>query len=214
VVGIIGVVDDLSSKPRKTSEDAVIYLPSRTANTSSMMLAVHVLGGGSILAPRIRAIAAAIDPELRLSDVMTLDKVNEADRIASQFFLRVLALVSAVALLLSTAGVYSLMAFTVARRTREIGIRAAVGADQRRILTGIFSRAFTQVGIGVLLGCVPGAVLLFAGAPEVSRGSSGALTAAALTGVTAFMFSVTLVTCAAPARRALRVHPLEALRAG
>ena len=58
MVGIIGVVDDLSSKPRKTSEDAVIYLPSRTANTSSMMLAVHVLGGGSILAPRIRAIAA------------------------------------------------------------------------------------------------------------------------------------------------------------
>ena len=63
---------------------------------------------------------------------------------------------SAVALILSTAGVYALMAFTVTRRTREIGIRAAVGADRRQILTGIFSRAFGQVGLGVAAGSVPG----------------------------------------------------------
>jgi ABC-type antimicrobial peptide transport system permease subunit len=64
----------------------------------------------------------------------------------------VLALVAAIALLLSTVGIYSLMSFTVSQRTREIGIRMALGADARQVIGAIFSRALAQLGLGVLAG--------------------------------------------------------------
>jgi hypothetical protein len=143
---IVGVVADLSVAPAKTSEDAVIYLPAGPSAVSRSHVVVQLNTDARSFAPRLRTIAAEVDPTLRLYDVMGLDQVNEADQVASGFFLRAFAVVSAVALLLSTGGVYSMMAFTVARRTREIGIRTAIGADRWQILTGLFSRAFRQVG--------------------------------------------------------------------
>jgi ABC-type antimicrobial peptide transport system permease subunit len=106
-------------------------------------------------------------------------------------------------LLLSATGIHSLMAFTVARRTREIGIRAALGAGQGRIVAGIFSRAFLQIGAGILVGS--GLAALF------GLGSTRAvLLLLAADGV---MLVVGLLACAVPVRRALRIDPTEALRA-
>jgi putative ABC transport system permease protein len=210
---IVGVVSDLSVAPTKTSEDAVLYRPATPGADAPVWIAVRVDDDARSLAPRLRTIAAAVDPTLRLYDVMRLDQVNESDQLASQFFLRALALVSAVALTLSTAGVYSLMAFTVARRTREIAIRAAVGADRRHLLKDIFSRAFGQVAVGVAAGSIPGALLVAAGAPEIARGSAPSVAAVALAGVATFMLTVTLLACSVPARRVLRIEPVDALRA-
>jgi putative ABC transport system permease protein len=210
---IVGVVRDLSIAEDKTSEDAVLYRPAVTGSTPGLRLAVHVNGDAVAFAPRLRSVAASVDPTLRLYDILRMDQFDEADRLTFQFFLRALAIVSVVALLLSTAGVYSLMSFTVTRRTREIGIRTAVGADRRQILTGIFSRAFSQVGLGIAAGSVPGTLLVAFGAPEVARGSGEAMAAAAFTLVAAFMFSVALLACVGPARRVLRIRPTDALRA-
>ena len=197
----------------KAPEDAVIYLPAGPSAVSRSHVVVQLNTDAQSFAPRLRTIAAEVDPTLRLYDVMSLDQVNEADQVASGFFLRAFAVVSAVALLLSTAGVYSMMAFTVARRTREIGIRAAIGADRWQILTGIFSRAFRQVGFGVAVGSVPGGLLVMAGAPEAARGSGVSVAVLALGAIAVFMLMVTLLACAVPARRALGVHPTDALRA-
>lgn len=93
------------------------------------------------------------------------------------------------------------MSFTVARRTREIGIRAALGARPGRIVTGIFSRAFLQIGAGVLLGSGLAALL--------GMGSQVMVLLAA----DAVMLLVGFVACAVPLRRALRIEPTEALRA-
>ena len=112
-------------------------------------------------------------------------------------------LISFIVLLLSATGIHSLMSFTVARRTREIGIRAALGASPGRIVAGIFSRAFLQISAGVLAGSGLAALLGLGSMREV-------LLLLAADGI---MLVVGLTACAVPLRRALRIDPTEALRA-
>jgi ABC-type antimicrobial peptide transport system permease subunit len=95
------------------------------------------------------------------------------------------------------------MSFTVARRTREIGIRTALGARPGRIVAGIFSRAFLQIGAGVLVGSGLAALMGLGSMREVLL----------LLGADGIMLLVGLTACAVPVRRALRVDPTEALRA-
>ena len=210
---IVGVVRDISTLAIKTSEDAVLYRPAKPSSVAPLLMAVRVAGDAGIIGPRVRAVAAATDPTMRLHEVMSLDQMDDADQLAFRFFLWVIAIVSAVALVLAAAGVYALLSFTVVRRTREIGIRAAVGADQRRILAGIFSRAFSQVGLGIMAGSIPGTLLVAFGAPEVARGSGLTMALAAFLGVATFMLAVTVLACVVPAKRALRIQPTDALRA-
>jgi ABC-type antimicrobial peptide transport system permease subunit len=117
--------------------------------------------------------------------------------------------VMASVLLLSAAGIYAMMAFTVARRRREIGIRAALGADARRILFGIFGRAAAQLAAGVALGLTIAAALDWLGDGAFTGGQMLML----VPGVVAVMSIVGLVAALAPARRGLAVQPVVALRA-
>jgi ABC-type antimicrobial peptide transport system permease subunit len=120
-----------------------------------------------------------------------------------------IAAVVSLGLFLSAAGIFALMSVSVARRTREIGLRAALGASQGRLLRGIFSRAATLVGSGVLAGNL---LLLLAVALQDEAQFSDVWGALAITSLT--MFSVGLLACVEPARRALRIQPTEALREG
>ena len=90
-------------------------------------------GDAAAFAPRLRAVAAAVDPTLRVDAVARMDTLSNPGIEFSMFWVRLLAVVSAVAMLLSMAGIYAVMSFTVARRTREIGIRVALGASRRRV---------------------------------------------------------------------------------
>lgn len=210
---IVGVVRDVSTRPLKTSEDAVIYQPAAPAAMTPLRVALHTAHGADALVTRVPDLVAAIDPVLRVHETMTLDRVNDEDRIAAAFFLRALVAVSIVALVLASAGVYALLAFTVARRQREIGIRAAIGASRAQILRHLFARAAGQVAAGIFAGAVPSMLIIANGAPEVARGSGAAMAAATLTAVTVFMAVVAGGACVVPARRALAVQPTDALRA-
>jgi ABC-type antimicrobial peptide transport system permease subunit len=116
--------------------------------------------------------------------------------------------VSVVAITLSLAGIYAVMSFTVARRTREIGVRVALGADRRRIISAVFRRPLRQVGLGVIGGAALVAVLARAVLGPLSAGQVSVLVLYAV-----LMFGVCLLACIVPTRRALRVEPTEALRA-
>jgi putative ABC transport system permease protein len=105
------------------------------------------------------------------------------------------------------------MAFTLSRRTREIGIRAALGAGPRRIISAVFSRAFLQVGLGLLAGSVPGIAIVALGGGEVTRGAGALLGIATALLISVIIVGVTAAACAGPTRRALRIQPTEALRA-
>ena len=173
---------------------------------------VRVNGDAAQAAAIVRRAAAETDPTLRIYDLKPLERIEDSDIATGRFFVTATALVACVALVLATAGIYALMSFTLARRTREIGIRVALGAAPRRIVTTLFSRTFVQVGIGVLIGSLPGGVLLSLTLAETVSSGLWVAVVASTAGSALFVLFVAMLTCAVPARRALRIQPTEALR--
>ncbi|MET0397694.1 MAG: ABC transporter permease, partial [Longimicrobiaceae bacterium] len=206
---IVGVVRDLGMIADDPENGAGLYHAAVPGASSPVYLAVHLRGGPEAFAPRLRALAAATGPTLRLHEVMPLDRAGASMWMELDFVWRLLALVSSVALLLSLAGIYAVTAFTVSRRTREIGIRVALGADARRVVAAIFARPVAQVGLGVLAGGLVTAALAFG----LMRGALWPRGAAAVLAYAALMMGVCMLACIVPTRRALRVEPTEALRA-
>jgi ABC-type antimicrobial peptide transport system permease subunit len=165
------------------------------------------------LVPQVRAIAADVDPTIRLGEWQRLDHVLEDVLWFIGLWMKITALMTAVALLLSLSGIYSVMSFVVARRTREIGVRVALGASRGRVVTAIFRRPLIQVGLGVIGG---GALIAIAATIETEMpGLSGDVSIGQLAIVVAyaiFMLGVCLLACVVPTRRALGVEPTIALR--
>jgi hypothetical protein len=151
---IVGVVDDLPAHPLWSAEtEARSYHPLAPGQISPATLIVRWhRGAAASVAGRLREIAAALDPTLRLNAIRFLDEIYRQERLARLVPVMGLGLVTLCVLLLSSAGIYALMSFTVTRRRREIGIRTALGANPRRILSDIFSRAFAQLAIGAIVG--------------------------------------------------------------
>jgi ABC-type lipoprotein release transport system permease subunit len=104
------------------------------------------------------------------------------------------------------------MSFTVARRTAEIGIRVALGANPRRIVMATFARALKQVAIGLILGSIPAGLIVANVGPEVSPINGNEITIAVGLGSTLLVALVTALACVLPARRALRIQPTDALK--
>jgi ABC-type antimicrobial peptide transport system permease subunit len=144
-----------------------------------------------------------VDPGLQLHDLRTAAEVERQARRGLVLIAAAVVAVVLAVLLLSAAGIYAMMAFTVARRTREIGIRSALGADSRRLLRDTFARASAQLGAGVLVGLVLAA---FIRGPVEGKGL------VLLPIVAALMMTVGLVAALGPARRGLAIQPTEALR--
>jgi hypothetical protein len=210
-VEIVGVVKDAANTRRTGPDDAAIYRP--VAPTESMRLLVRTHGPASPMAQRLYAAALSVHPDLRLADLKSAAQVVEDDALPERIFLRSFIVIGGIALLLATAGIYALISFTLARRTREIGIRAALGAAPRRIITGVFSRAFTQIGLGVAAGALPGLIIIHSivgdvGSMRVSLPAAMGVTLA----VCAFVVAVALLSCTVPLRRALRLDPIRALK--
>lgn len=212
---IVGVVPAFSrdftapNGPSPQGPAPRIFHPGRPGTGRMSTMVLQLSGSPSPqLTSRLRQIAATVHPGLRLE---TVEGVVETWN-NSQKFLRLMAtaivVVMSSVLLLSAAGIYAMMSFTVARRRREIGIRAALGADSRRILAGIFRRAATQLAAGVALGIAVAATLDWLADGAFAGGNTLAL----VPSVVAVMVVVGLIAAAAPARRGLAVQPTEALR--
>ena len=223
---IVGVVRDLgmavgsdgpapSNNPESSKQAAGgdpkvagIYHPVAPGGVYPAHMGIRVSGDPAAFAPRLRAIATEIDPTLRLYAVTPLSNVTESELQFLNFWFRMLLGVAAIALVLSLAGIYAVMSFTVARRTREIGVRIALGASHRRVATAIFRRPLMQVALGVLAGGVLVVLMTRAIAGELS-----ATEAALVVAYVIAMMGICLVACIVPTRRAFRIEPTEALRA-
>ena len=150
---IVGVVGDF---PAKVTEfgvvDAKLYHVITPGQVSPVTLAIRAQGDGQqTIAGRLREIAAAVDPNLQLRSVLTMDEILRKEQGVTRLVAAALAVVTLSVVLLSAAGIYSMMSFTVTQRRREIGIRAALGANPHRILASIFSRALGQLAVGATL---------------------------------------------------------------
>lgn len=159
------------------------------------------------LADRLRVLTVAVDPMLRLGTVRTLGQNVDFERELDKGILLAVALVTLSIVLLSAAGIYALMSFTIARRRREIGIRAALGAGPRRVLVSVLARAAVQIGIGI----VTGSALVILMQSMATNGMSARVVLVA--SVAVLMTAVGLIAAIGPARRALGIQPTEALKA-
>ncbi|HEX6315726.1 MAG TPA: ABC transporter permease [Gemmatimonadaceae bacterium] len=203
---IVGVVPDLGTI--NGYGRAGIYHPVTRDHAYPTYLVMRVTGDAAAFAPVLRSVATAVDPTLRLYNVAPMSGVADTEIAFYRFWFRLTLGVSAVALLLSLAGIYAVMAFTVSRRTREIGIRVALGSDPRRIIGAIFRRPLIQVAAGVAVGTLFVAALF-------SLGRGALPTAMQFARIGAYGLGMTLVcllACIVPTRRALGVEPTDALR--
>ena len=199
---VVGMVRDFGWQLPLPHEQSAMYRPRLPTPGTGVSVAVRVRDLDAF-APRLRAIASAVDPSIRLTDVRPLAQVGGGEAQMNWTLTSVAWLVSFIVLVLSATGIHALMSFTVTRRTREIGIRVALGAGRGRIVAGIFSRAFLQITAGLLAGSALAALW--------GLGSTRAVLI--LLAANGIMLVVGLTACAVPVLRALKIEPTEALRA-
>jgi putative ABC transport system permease protein len=200
---VVGMVEDVGWQMPEPMELAAMYHPALLQPGTPLSVAVRVNDPAGF-APRLRALANAVDPAMQLTGMQRLSDVGGRGRTLTWTATYVAGVVSFLVLLLSASGIHALMSFIVTRRTREIGIRVALGSPPLRIVSGIFLRAFLQIALGILAGSIVVA----------SKVDFGSMTQVLmLAGADVVMLTAGLVACALPLRRALAVDPTVALRA-
>lgn len=206
---IVGIVRDFPAgvTPGMLESQLKLFHPAAAGQVQPVTLALRVRDGApSTFARRLSEIAAAVDPDLQLLNIRTLDDALHQEQWIRRLEAAMLGGISLSVLLLSSAGIYALMSFTVSQRRKEIGIRIALGANRRRIIASIFSRALGQLAVGAALGAAAAAVL--ESGNNLMRDSGTVV----LPIVALFMMAVGFAAALGPARRGLRIEPTEALR--
>jgi predicted permease len=212
-IEIVGVVRDLGMHVDPNSATtAGVYIPLSLRAVSSVMIAARVTGDMPAATHALRASAARADPTLRISEVQPLSSMTANLLGTINYVVRALTIVSLSALVLALSGIYAVMSFTVSRRTREVGIRIALGSTRSRVVLAILRRPLIQLAAGIVFGALLtfaiGGMLVLETAQGVTLGFS-----AGLAGYVLIMLGVCLLACMVPARRALKVDPIAALRA-
>jgi predicted permease len=209
---IVGVSPSIRQGSSRTTEPTrAVYLPYRQDPPESAALLVRSqLPPGSVM-EAIRRAVQAIDRDQPVFTIQTLDDMLAQERWPFRVFGGLFALFALIALVLSSVGLYAVMAYSVTQRTQEIGVRMALGAEHRQVTWLVLRRGLGQLAIGLALG--------FAGAFALSGllqnvivqvTSRDPVTFAA---ITVLLTTVSIAACLIPARRATRIDPLVALRA-
>jgi predicted permease len=207
---IIGIAKDLPHRAIDSLPQPDWYLSRPLGPQRNQILFVRTAGNPSDLAAPIRDIVASIDRNQPVANIKTMNEVVAATLAPRKFNMLLLALFAVLALLLATLGIYGVMAYSVAQRTHEVGIRMALGAQKNDVLALVIRNGMTLTLIGVGIGLAIAlaltrlmTTLLFGVTPTDS------ITFAA---VSTFLILVALLACYIPARRATKVDPLVALR--
>jgi putative ABC transport system permease protein len=206
---IVGVVENLQHNALDSDLVAPqIFHPFDPARLSGVSMIVRTQEAvPSTLGAAVHVAVAATDPELRLGTLQTGEAINAEAMAVMQVVGTMLLFIVGTGLLLSSAGVYAVMSFTVAQRRREIGIRRALGATQRQVLTKVFAKAVSQIGGGVIVGACLAALLIHA------TGGDAAIPTIVLVPIVALLIAaISLGAALVPARRGLAIEPVEALR--
>jgi putative ABC transport system permease protein len=207
---IVGVVGDVYQYGLDSARTMQLYVPHADNSGGDLTLVVRSASGAALLSPLVRAAARAADPGVPVDDVMTMDQVLAASA-GRRRLLAGLSLVFALgAIGLAAIGLYGVIAYSVAQRTQEIGVRIALGATARAVVRQVISDAFKLVAAGLVTGLLAAIFLARLMAPLVFGVSvSDAVT---FVGAPMALFAVALVAAVVPAARAGRVSPLTALR--
>jgi predicted permease len=214
---LVGVVGDVRFRGLERTSEPQVYLASKQVSDgvitfySPKSLAVRTTGEPEKLAPAVRAIIRRVDPKLPITDVVTMSNLVDLETASRSVQVRVLTAFAAIAFVLAAVGIHGVLSFAVSQRMTEIGVRMALGAQARDIVSMVLRRCL----ILSLAGVIPGIFLAYAAGVSMQALLAGvrpadALTLSAVVGLSVLM---TAVGSLAPTLRALRVDPITALRA-
>ena len=207
---VVGVVEEATYSLIQSERPAAVYMNVAQLPPDGIIFAITTSGDPMIMAPSARKALAAIDPALPLTGVETYAQLTR-EKLTGMFFVAALLGVDAlVALLLSAIGIFGVMANLVGERTREIGVRLAMGARREDVLKMILRRAAWLTGAGVSIGLVL-ALALARGVASLLHDVSPNDPAVFST-ITGTVIAVALLASWLPARRASRIDPIVALR--
>jgi predicted permease len=210
VLTIVGVVGDIRSDGFDTASAPCIYVSEPQAPPYGSVVYLRTGGDPGTLGEAIRREVLAVDPGIPVFGIWTMDDVVAKNLAARRFALELLGVFAAVAFLLAAIGIYGVMAYTFSRRTGEIGLRMALGAQRSDILKVALGEGARMVVFGVAAGLIGSAILTrFLQTLLFEIKPTDPITFGVLT---ALLVSVALLACLIPAQRASRVDPLVALR--
>ena len=218
---IVGVVDDVKQGGVDRPTGTELYVPMRLAAARDddsaqrlMYLAVRAEADPTVLMRSIRGVVADIDPNLALAQVSTMDGILWQAVARPRFFAALLGGFAAVALLLAAIGIFGVMSYSISQRTRELGIRMALGAAPRQVRWMVLREGMLLVGAGVVLGMVGAAAVNMALSRVLADMLFGvaALDGTTFVAVPVLVIAVGAFACWLPAAKATRVDPILALR--
>jgi predicted permease len=208
IVGVAGTINSIDLGQPVMKER--IYRSATQQPPGSMAIVLKTALDPQSLVGEIRGAVRAIDPEQPIADVRTMEQWVSRSLEQRRTPTMLLALFGTVALVLSAIGIYGVLAFGVAQRLREFGIRQALGADRQSILTLVLKQGLATAGIGIAIGL--GGAVAFSKVMQRMLFGVGAHDVGVFAGVTLLLLAVAIAACYVPARRATRVDPMVALR--
>jgi predicted lysophospholipase L1 biosynthesis ABC-type transport system permease subunit len=208
IVGVVGTIND-ADLAQPVAEERIYFNGAQIPN-GEMKLVLKTALEPTTLIPQVAAAVRAIDPEQAVAEARTMDQWMSRSLAGRRTPTTLLVLFGGVALLLSAIGTYGVLAFGVAQRTREFGIRRALGASRASILSLVFAHGLRTAGVGIAIG-IAASMLLTRYVQSMLYGVQPH-DALVLGGVAALLAVVGGVACYVPARRALAIAPTVALR--
>ncbi len=206
---VVGVLADVRTTVGEETPPEIM-VPLQDVPWSSMDLMLRTDGDAAALAPAIRALVHRIDPALPVTSIATVESLAADGRARARFYTGLFGAFAMIALLLAIVGVYGTTAYATRARTREIGIRMALGARRARVVGDVVARTGATVGIGIVLG--------LAGAALASRAMTDVLAyvtprdVVSYVAVAAVVLGSGVLAAWVPAERAARIDPVDALR--
>ncbi|HUS08940.1 MAG TPA: ABC transporter permease [Pyrinomonadaceae bacterium] len=207
---IIGIVGDVRYDSLVDPPEPTVYFPQPDLTYAFMTFVIRTTGDPLEIVPAVRREVRALDPEQPLSDVRSMNEVM-ADTVArARFNTLLLALFAGLATLLSAVGIFGVMNYSLALRSREIGLRMALGAQNRQVMAMMLKQGLLLTVIGTAIG-IAGALALTRLLSTLLFGVSAA-DPTIFVGIVLLLMVVSLIACYLPARRATRIDPMIALR--
>jgi putative ABC transport system permease protein len=211
-VTVIGIIADTRNDGLRNETQPLVLVPYTLVAPPDRSLAIRSAMDPDALAHAVREVMQALDSQLPLRNVRTIDQALADQTVQPRFTMTLFSLFAAFGLVLATVGMYSVLSYIVGRRTREIGVRMALGAQRRDVLGLILKDGGRLAGLGLAIGAAASvAAGRFMGA-RIELFQVGFFEPVSFLGVILILGFVAAVACWLPARRAAKVDPMEALR--